>query len=100
LHCSASWPSAAVFAQQNSLTFTSLSAAITVDANLVRHRLRNQRRRALSPASLARLHLYVVDPGQTVGEKMLVIAISSTTVTVKAHDNAKPHVSGAQVIVG
>jgi hypothetical protein len=86
-------------AQLNSLTFTTTSAAITATQTsfaVASATNINAPTAASAPGST----LYVVDPGQTLGEKMSVLSISSTTVTVRRTSGAKAHVSGAQVIVG
>lgn len=86
-------------AQQNSITYTSLSAAISATQTSFAIASATNVNAPVAAASAGSV-LYVVDPGQTVGEKMNVLSISSTTVTVRRTSGAKAHVSGAQVAVG
>jgi len=89
------------FAQQNTIVQTSLSAAITATqttfavASATGINAPNFNNGTVGSA------LYIVDPGQTVGELMQVTGLSSTTVTVSRTKNngAKSHVSGAMVLV-
>lgn len=92
--------SLSAYGQQNSIVFTSLSAAI------------NQTQTSFAVASatginapsftngLAGSSLYVVDVGQTTGEQMQVTGLSGTTVSVRrTTGRTTAHASGAQVLV-
>jgi hypothetical protein len=89
---------AAAFAQQHSIVQTSLSAAIT--ANQTSFAVASATGINAATASVPGSVLYVVDIGQTKGEPMPVISLSSTTVTVRrTQGRAVAHASGAMVLV-
>ena len=87
------------FAQQNLIVQTSLSGAITASQTTfaVASATGINAPTGNSPGSV----LYVVDIGQTRGEAMKVVAISSTTVTVRRDGPGKAvaHASAAMVLV-
>ncbi|HEY1340985.1 MAG TPA: hypothetical protein VGF59_25915 [Bryobacteraceae bacterium] len=89
---------AAAFAQLNSIVQTSLSAAITssqTSFNVASATGINAPTTTV-PGSV----LYVVDPGQKQGEAMPVVAVSSTTITVRrTNGRAVAHASGSMVLV-
>jgi hypothetical protein len=93
----------AAFAQQNTIVQTSLSAAITADQTKFAIASATGVNAPSYASGLAGSVLYVVDWGQTKGEAMQVVSISSTTVTVKrgtiAGNKAVSHASGAMVLV-
>lgn len=83
------------FGQQNVMTQTSTSAAMTASQNTVV---------VASATNIAvnTTNLYIVDPGQTVGELVRVNSISGTTIGVTRGVAGKNggHTSGAMVLVG
>jgi hypothetical protein len=85
------------FAQQNTLVQTSLSAAIT--STQTSFAVGSATGINAASFGVPGSALYVVDPGQTKGEKMAVISVTSTTIGVRRTGNAKAHVSGAMVLV-
>ncbi len=89
------------FGQQNTLVQTSLSAAITATQTTFAVASATGINAPSYSSGLAGSALYVVDLGQTKGELMTVVSISSTTVTVSRTKNngAKAHASGAMVLV-
>jgi hypothetical protein len=92
--------SAALFAQQNTLTATTLSAAITAQQNTFTIASATN---VLVPTgnSAVGSQLFVQDAGNEIGELMQVSALSGTSVTVtRAGNQRKPHISGAMVLVG
>lgn len=81
----------------NTLTQTTLSAAITVNQTVFSVASATN---LSSPTNGFFQKIYVVDPGSTVGELMTVLAVSGTTVTVSRLDEYKSkHLSGALVII-
>lgn len=87
------------FGQLNTLVQTSLSAAITQTQTVFAV---NSATGIVAPSpGVAGSALYIIDPGQQVGEFVgSVQSLSSTTVTVsRAQGRAKPHISGAMVLV-
>ncbi len=88
----------AAFAQQNSLVSTTLSAAAAQADTFVTVASATgiNAPTATVPGSV----LYVLDPGQTLGEPMPVVSVSSTRIGVRrTNGRAVPHVSGALVYV-
>ncbi len=89
--------SASAFAQVNTILGTSLAAAMTASATTLRVAVATGiNGESVSQAGSA---LYIVDVGQTQGELVQVISISSTTATVRRAQKASAHASGAMVLV-
>lgn len=86
------------FAQVNSIVQTSLSSAIT--SSQTKFAVASATGINAPTASIPGSVLYVVDPGQILGEPMPVLAVSSTTVTVRrTNGRAAAHASGAMVLI-
>jgi hypothetical protein len=85
-----------LFAQQNTLVQTSLSAAITSNQTqfAVASATGINAPTITTPGSV----LYVVELGETLGESMPITGLSSTTVTV-TRTRGRAHASGAMVLV-
>lgn len=86
-------------AQINTVVQTTLSAAVTQTATRFAVASVTGIVAPSFSSGIVGSQLYVVDPGQTKGEVMNVVSISSTTLTVTRTQSAKPHVSGAMVLV-
>lgn len=88
------------YAQINSIVFTSTSAAITSTQSCFA--VASATGITAPTATAPGTTLYVVDVGQTSGEKMVVNTVSSTTVCVDRTrgGGAYAHASGAQVLAG
>ncbi len=92
--------SLSAFGQQNSIVFTSLSAAITATQTSFAVASATGINAPSFASGLAGSSLYVVEIGQTTGEQMQVTAISGTTVSVRrTTGRTTAHASGAQVLV-
>lgn len=88
------------FGQQNSIVFTSLSAAINNTQTSFAVASATGINAPSFSAGLAGSKLYVVEVGQTSGEEMDVTAITGTTVSVRrTTGRTTSHASGAQVLV-
>lgn len=88
----------AAFGQLNTLVQTSLSAAVTQTQATITVASATG---IVAPSNaVAGSSLWVQDIGQPMGELMTVQSISSTTITVaRTSSRAKPHLSGAMVLV-
>jgi hypothetical protein len=91
---------ASAFAQLNSIGYTTLSAAITSTQSCFA--VASATGISAPTATAVGTTLYIVDTGQTNGEKVVVNSISSTTVCTDRTrgGGAYAHASGAQVLVG
>lgn len=88
------------FAQLNSIVYTTTSAAITSTQSCFA--VASATGISAPTTTAPGTTLYIVDTGQTNGEKMVVNSISSTTVCVDRTrgGGAYAHASGAQVLAG
>lgn len=89
---------ASVFGQLNTLTQTSLSGAVSASATTIV--VASATNIAITSGSSNGSMLYILDPGQSVGELLPVTAISSTRIGVRRTGNAMAHVNGAMILVG
>lgn len=89
-----------IFAQLNSIVYTTTSAAITSTQSCFA--VASATGITAPTATAPGTTLYIVDVGQTNGEKMVVNSISSTTVCTDRTrgGGAYAHASGAQVLAG
>lgn len=87
------------FGQQNTLTATTLSAAVTYNATTFA--LTSATNIVVPTVSTPGSQLWIQDPGQTYGEIATVLSLSGTTVRVsRTGGQTTAHVSGAMVLIG
>ena len=92
--------SLSAYGQQNTIVFTSLSAAINATQTQIVVASATGINAPSFSSGLAGSALYVVEVGQTTGEEMTVTSISGTTVSVRrTTGRTTAHASGAQVLV-
>jgi len=91
--------SLSAYGQQNTILQTSLSAAVTAQATQIRVASASGINAPSFSSGLAGSALWVVDPGQTMGELMRVSAVSGTTISVTRSNKVTAHASGAMVLV-
>lgn len=89
----------ALHAQQNTLVTTTLSSAVTAGASKIVVASATGINAPSFADGLAGSALFILDPGQNIGELVQVQAVNSTTITVRRAARAAAHVSGALVYV-
>ncbi len=89
---------ACAFGQLNTFTQTSLSAAITSSQNTIV--VASATNIAVTSGTSNGSMLYIVDPGQTMGELVHVTSVNGTTIGVRRDALAKAHVNASMVLVG
>lgn len=87
-------------AQYNTLTATTLSAAVTSSARQITVASATGISAPVGNTSVG-TQLYVVDPGRSQGEVMTVTAVNSTTISVsRVNNQTTGHISGSMVLAG
>jgi hypothetical protein len=88
-----------IFAQVNSLTQTTTTAAMTKGSRVIQ--VTSATGMVAATVSTPATQLYVYDFGQLVGEVMNVLGVSGTNITVqRTTSQTVAHVSGAVVLIG